>query len=60
VVTVEYNERSYRGTSVSTDIVESAVRAFLEVVNRIESGRASGRGPAAERRSAADSAAAAI
>ncbi len=59
-MTVEYNERSYRGTSVSTDIVESAVRAFLEVVNRIESGRASGRGAAAERRSAASSTAATI
>ncbi len=32
--------RSYRGTSVTTDIVESGVRAFLEVVNRIESTRA--------------------
>ena len=40
VVTVEHNGRSYRGASVSTDIVESGVRAFLEVVNRIESMRA--------------------
>jgi len=40
VVTVEHNGRSYRGTSITTDIVESAVRAFLEVVNRIESMRA--------------------
>ena len=36
VVTVEYNARTYRGTSVTTDIVESAVRAFLAVVNQIE------------------------
>jgi 2-isopropylmalate synthase len=41
VVTVEHNSRVYRGTSITTDIVESAVRAFLEVVNRIESMRAS-------------------
>jgi 2-isopropylmalate synthase len=39
VVYVEYNERTYRGSSVSTNIVESAVRAFLEVINRIELGR---------------------
>ena len=40
VVTVEHNGRSYRGSSITTDIVESSVRAFLEVVNRIESMRA--------------------
>jgi len=40
VVTVEHNGRTYRATSVTTDIVESGVRAFLEVVNRIESSRA--------------------
>jgi 2-isopropylmalate synthase len=39
VVTCDYNGRSYRGTSVTTDIVESGVRAFLEVVNSIESSR---------------------
>ena len=42
VVTCEYNARSYRGTSVTTDIVESGVRAFLEVVNSIESSRRRG------------------
>jgi 2-isopropylmalate synthase len=36
VVYVDYNQRSYRGASVSTDIVESSARAFLEVMNRIE------------------------
>jgi 2-isopropylmalate synthase len=36
VVDVEYNERRYRGTSLSTNVVESAARAFLEVLNRIE------------------------
>ena len=40
VVTVEHGGRAYRGSSVTTDIVESGVRAFLEVVNRIESTRA--------------------
>jgi len=35
-VYVEYNGRSYRGASVSTNIVESGTRAFLEVINRIE------------------------
>jgi hypothetical protein len=35
-VYVEYNQRTYRGSSVSTNIVESATQAFLEVINRIE------------------------
>jgi len=49
VVCVEYNGRSYRGASVSTNIVESSARAFLEVINRIELSRRKG-APAAERR----------
>ncbi|HEY3785884.1 MAG TPA: 2-isopropylmalate synthase [Steroidobacteraceae bacterium] len=36
VIYVEYNHRTYRGSSVSTNIVESSTQAFLEVVNRIE------------------------
>jgi len=36
VVYVEHNERTYRGSSVSTNIVESSTEAFLEVINRIE------------------------
>ncbi len=51
VVTVEHNGRAYRGTSVTTDIVESGVRAFLEVVNRIESSRALAARAGVERRS---------
>jgi 2-isopropylmalate synthase len=43
LVTVEHAGRTHRGTSVTTDIVESGVRAFLEVINRIELGRQSGR-----------------
>jgi 2-isopropylmalate synthase len=35
-VYVEYNRRTYRGASVSTNIVESGTQAFLEVINRIE------------------------
>jgi 2-isopropylmalate synthase len=34
-VTVEYNGQSLRGNAVSTDIVESAAFAYLEVMNRI-------------------------
>ena len=36
VIYVEYNQRTYRGSSVSTNIVESSTKAFLEVINRIE------------------------
>jgi 2-isopropylmalate synthase len=36
VVYVEHNQRTYRGSSVSTNIVESSSQAFLEVINRIE------------------------
>jgi 2-isopropylmalate synthase len=39
IVYVEYNLRTYRGSSVSTNIVESATQAFLEVINRIELSR---------------------
>ena len=34
-VVVEYNRQSFRGHAVSTDIVESAALAYLEVINRI-------------------------
>jgi 2-isopropylmalate synthase len=36
LVYAEHNQRTYRGASVSTNIVESSTRAFLEVINRIE------------------------
>jgi 2-isopropylmalate synthase len=35
IVTVEFDQQSYRGHAVSTDIVESAALAYLEVINRI-------------------------
>jgi len=53
-VYVEYNRRSYRGASVSTNIVESGPRAFLEVINRIELAQAGTR--TREERPAASSA----
>ena len=34
-VTVEYNQQSFRGHALSTDIIESAAMAYLEVINRI-------------------------
>jgi 2-isopropylmalate synthase len=42
LLTVEYNGRTYRGAGVSTNILESAARAYLEVVNRIEASTANG------------------
>ncbi|HEY7930315.1 MAG TPA: 2-isopropylmalate synthase [Steroidobacteraceae bacterium] len=41
ILYVDYDARSYRGSSVSTNIVEAASRALLEVVNRIELSRQS-------------------
>jgi 2-isopropylmalate synthase len=41
VLTVEHNGRSYRGAGISTNILESAARAYLEVMNRIEAIKAS-------------------
>jgi len=43
VIYVEYNQRTYRGSSVSTNIVESSTQAFLEVLNRIDLSQASSR-----------------
>jgi 2-isopropylmalate synthase len=57
VVYVDYNRRSYRGASVSTDIVESSARAFLEVINRIELAQRSGAARNQEERSGATRAA---
>jgi 2-isopropylmalate synthase len=39
VVTVESNQRSYRGSSLSTNIIESSARAFLDVINQVEASR---------------------
>src|SRR3954464_4621108 len=43
VIYVDYNQRSYRGSSVSTNIIESSTKAFLEVINRIELSQAGSR-----------------
>jgi len=42
IIEGEYNGRTYRGRGVSTDTVEAATRAFLNVINRIEAGTAEG------------------
>jgi len=42
VVYVDYHDRSYRGSSVSTDIIEASCKALLEVINRIEQSQAGG------------------
>lgn len=34
-VTVDYHGQSFRGQGLSTDIVEAAARAYLEVINRV-------------------------
>ena len=47
-VTVEYNRQAYRGHAVSTDIVESAALAYLEVINRILRRRAAEEKPEQE------------
>jgi 2-isopropylmalate synthase len=39
VLTVEHNDRSYRGVGFSTNILEAAALAYLEVINRIEATR---------------------
>ncbi len=45
-VTVSFGERSYRGNGVSTDIVEAAIHAYLNAVNKhvafLESGKLNG------------------
>jgi 2-isopropylmalate synthase len=35
VVFADYDQRSYRGSSVSTNIVESSTHAFLQVINQL-------------------------
>jgi 2-isopropylmalate synthase len=49
IVYVDHANRSYRGSSVSTNIVEAASRALLEVMNRIEQSQRGGQRPGAAR-----------
>src|SRR5262249_21735703 len=60
LVYVEYNGRTYRGSSVSTNIIESSARAFLEVINRVELSRRTGARILQERRKEAQSAQAVV
>ena len=53
LLTVEHNGRSYRGSGVSTNIIEAAARAYLEVINRIETTRATAERTGGERRTGA-------
>ena len=50
LLTVEHGGRSYRGSGVSTNIIEAAARAYLEVINRIEATRATASRAGVERR----------
>jgi 2-isopropylmalate synthase len=50
ILYVDSDGRSYRGSSVSTNIIEAASRALLEVINRIELSRQSGARPGSEPR----------
>ncbi|MCH2595842.1 MAG: 2-isopropylmalate synthase [Pirellulales bacterium] len=38
IIEVEYNGRTFRGRGVSTDTVEAGTRAFVNAINRIETG----------------------
>ncbi len=60
IVYVEYNRRTYRGSSVSTNIIESSTQAFLEVVNRIELAQRAGARPREEQSGAARAAQTAV
>jgi 2-isopropylmalate synthase len=40
LLTVEHDDRTYRGAGISTNILEAAARAYLEVINRIEAANA--------------------
>jgi 2-isopropylmalate synthase len=48
---VEHDGRTYRGAGISTNILESAARAYLEVINRIEASKANADRYRNERRS---------
>jgi hypothetical protein len=50
LLTVEHSGRSYRGSGVSTNIIEAAARSYLEVINRIEATRITTERAGVERR----------
>ena len=49
IVNVEHDQRSYRGASISTNIIESSARAYVEVINRIQTTRSTVRPTHAQR-----------
>jgi 2-isopropylmalate synthase len=51
LLTVEHNGRTYRGAGISTNILESAAQAYLEVINRIEASKANAERNGGDRRS---------
>jgi 2-isopropylmalate synthase len=51
LLTVEHDGRTYRGVGISTNILEAAARAYLEVINRIEAANATADRHGNERRS---------
>jgi 2-isopropylmalate synthase len=52
VIYVDYNERSYRGAGVSTNVVEASCTALLDVINRIEQSQQRGAARTASRAAA--------
>jgi 2-isopropylmalate synthase len=54
VVYVTHEDRSYRGASISTNIVEASVNALLEVINRIELAQRNARSASSSERRQAD------
>ena len=58
VVYVDYHGRSYRGSSLSTNIVEASCKALLEVINRIEQSQGGARAASQANNAALASAAA--
>jgi 2-isopropylmalate synthase len=53
VVYAEAGGKSYRGSSISTNIIESSGKALLEIINRIEQSQQNAARTLSERRSAA-------
>ena len=53
VVYAEADGKSYRGSSISTNIIESSGKALLEIINRIEQSQQSAARALTERRTAA-------
>jgi 2-isopropylmalate synthase len=57
VVYAEFGGRSYRGSSISTNIIEASGKALLEIINRVELSQQSLTRSSVERRNSRDEAA---